>query len=595
MGLTSIKLPYQSSKNRLFGVPPRRMSSASFQPIPTFNVNDPFNNDYHRAPNRRNVNARRNAVPINMLVSQRGISNSRLAVILVGVVALIAGLILSSVPWVHYIVLKNLKLWNGTLSYHYWQKPGVLRLTKVFIFNVTNPDGFLHNGEKPKLQEVGPFVYREDMEKVNIKFHNNGTVTYQHKKILEFMPHLSVIANDEVKLTVPNIPLLTLTTQANSLPSLLRSSLSAILRFSSLTPFKHVTPQQLVFGYDDPLTSLANTYYPKGKRPPKQMGLFLLRNGTLNEVSTIYTGHTGMDKFGLLDRINGMDELPFWKGSPCNSIRASEGSFFPPREITKSDIVHIYDKDLCRVWALRYRKDIVKDGVTAGYYTPDDNLLETSAVNPDNKCFCEDSTDCTIKGLQYIGPCQFNAPVYLSFPHFYNADPKLLEDVEGLQPDQEKHETFMKIQQRLGVPLEARVKVQLNLKVEQSNIYPTSNFRSIVFPIMWLEEGVGDLPENIQRWIYLATTFVDTAVPLFTYGLILGGTLILVTVFVRTYHQIVFNRENIERGTQRILRRGSSILINGQQRLLIVRDSYHRLSQGIQETDVDAQQLLSPE
>jgi len=46
------------------------------------------------------------------------------------------------------------------------------------------------------------------MEKVNIHFNNNGTVTYQHKKILEFMPHLSVIKNDEIKLTVPNIPLL---------------------------------------------------------------------------------------------------------------------------------------------------------------------------------------------------------------------------------------------------------------------------------------------------------------------------------------------------------------------------------------------------
>ncbi|VVC36119.1 CD36 family [Cinara cedri] len=587
MGLTPIKLPYQSAKNRLFGIQPRM--SSSFQQIPTFNINDPYSHE--RQVNRRN-SRRNNALPINMLVSnQRKISNSRLTVIIFGVVALIAGLILSSVPWVHYIILKNLKLWNGTLSYHYWQKPGVLRLTKVFIFNVTNPDGFLTNGEKPKLQEIGPFVYKENMEKVNIRFNDNGTVTYQHKKILEFMPELSIIKNDEIKLTVPNIPLLTLTTQANSLPGILKHSLSAILRFSNLTPFKHVTPQQLVFGYDDPLTSLANTYYPKGKRPPKKMGLFLMRNGTLDEVSTIYTGHNGMENFGLLDRVNGMSELPFWKGS-CNSIKASEGSFFPPREFTKSDLVHVYDKDLCRVWALRYRKDIIKDGVTAGYYTPDDNLLETVEKNADNACFCEDDTQCTIKGLQYIGPCQYNAPVYLSFPHFYNADPKLLDDVEGLSPDQEKHETFFKIQPRLGVPLEARVKVQLNLKVEQSTIYPTSDFRSITFPIMWLEEGVGDLPDNIRRWVYMATTFADAAVPLFTYGLILVGALSLVGVFVRTYHQLVFSRENIERGRQSILRRGSSILVNGQQRLLIVRDSYQRISNNVQETDVDAQQLL---
>jgi scavenger receptor class B protein 1 len=44
------------------------------------------------------------------------------------------------------------------------------------------------------------------MEKVNIKFHDNGTLTYQHKKILQFVPELSV--NKEQKITVPNIPLL---------------------------------------------------------------------------------------------------------------------------------------------------------------------------------------------------------------------------------------------------------------------------------------------------------------------------------------------------------------------------------------------------
>lgn len=49
-------------------------------------------------------------------------------------------------------------------------------------------------------------VCREDMEKVNIKFHDNGTVTYQHKKILQFVPEMSV--NKEQRLTVPNIPLL---------------------------------------------------------------------------------------------------------------------------------------------------------------------------------------------------------------------------------------------------------------------------------------------------------------------------------------------------------------------------------------------------
>lgn len=47
---------------------------------------------------------------------------------------------------------------------------------------------------------------REDMEKVNINFHNNGTVSYQHKKILTFVPEMS--KDGELRVLVPNIPLL---------------------------------------------------------------------------------------------------------------------------------------------------------------------------------------------------------------------------------------------------------------------------------------------------------------------------------------------------------------------------------------------------
>lgn len=48
--------------------------------------------------------------------------------------------------------------------------------------------------------------YREDMEKTNVKFNDNGTVSFQHKKVLKFVPELSKDKN--LKLMVPNIPLL---------------------------------------------------------------------------------------------------------------------------------------------------------------------------------------------------------------------------------------------------------------------------------------------------------------------------------------------------------------------------------------------------
>lgn len=88
------------------------------------------------------------------------------------------------------------------------------------------------------------------------------------------------------------------------------------------------------------------------------------RNGTLTEVSTMHTGlgEGGMHKFGYLDRLNGLDRLPHWREKACTSINASEGSFFPPREITKADMVYVYDKDLCRILPLKYVEPVVKDG-----------------------------------------------------------------------------------------------------------------------------------------------------------------------------------------------------------------------------------------
>lgn len=36
--------------------------------------------------------------------------------------------------------------------------------------------------------------------------------------------------------------------------------------------------------------------------------------------------------------------------------------------------------------------------------------------------------------------------MYISNPHFYLADPKLLEAVDGLKPNQSLHESYFKIQ-----------------------------------------------------------------------------------------------------------------------------------------------------
>ncbi|XP_056647456.1 scavenger receptor class B member 1 [Diorhabda sublineata] len=515
-------------------------------------------------------------VPLQMLVSQN-FSHSRLAVILIGLFTLAMGVILSSIPWVDYIILKNLRLSDGSLSFHYWQKPGVIRLTKVYIFNVTNSEKFLANGEKPKLQEVGPFVYREDMEKINIQFHDNGTVSFQHKKILQFVPEMSVNKNE--KIIVPNIPLLTLAAQSNNLGYFIQKSISVMLSMGSFQPFVSITADELVFGYEDKLVSLAHQFYPKYKRPAEKMGLLIKRNGTLPEVHNIYTGVSGMHEFGLINKLNGKDTLPYWPEAPCNKLKSSEGSFFPPRYFTNEDFVYIYDKDVCRIFPLQYRESISKHGISADLYTPPDDVFETVDKNPDNKCFCPGNEFCPPKGLQNISPCQFDSPVYISFPHFLDADPSLSERFEGLQPNRDKHQSYFKIQTKLGVPLEGQIRVQLNLKVDKAPyITIVKDFPSIIFPIMWIEEGMDDLTPSIRRWIYLATTFADIACPVMTYGCIFIGTCIILGVFVNAYKSLVFTKETIEIGMKKLHRRSSAYLYSSSNRFIHRRDTYTLLN-----------------
>jgi hypothetical protein len=54
--------------------------------------------------------------------------------------------------------------------------------------------------------------------------------------------------------------------------------------------------------------------------------------------------------------------------------------------------------------------------------------------------------NCGIRGIFNISACKFGAPMAISWPHFLHGDPKLLEDVEGLNPDINRHGFFLDFQ-----------------------------------------------------------------------------------------------------------------------------------------------------
>lgn len=87
----------------------------------------------------------------------------------------------------------------------------------------------------------------------------------------------------------------------------------------------------------------------------------------------------------------------------------------------------------------------------------------------------------------------------------------------------------------------------------------------MMFPVMWLEEGIDELTPPIRRWIYLATTFAEMACPLLTYGCIVVGSCLIIGVFVNAYKSLVFTKKSLEIGMKN-LRRRSSLLITTSNR-----------------------------
>ena len=70
------------------------------------------------------------------------------------------------------------------------------------------------------------------------------------------------------------------------------------------------------------------------------------------------------------------------------------------------------------------------------------HLTVSYVGNPDNACYClrDQGFSCFKSGVLNMAPCkrapdmEMGAPIALSFPHFYQADPSFREAVGGLNP-----------------------------------------------------------------------------------------------------------------------------------------------------------------
>jgi len=250
---------------------------------------------------------------------------------------------------ISHIIRTQLSLSERSGSFDDWRFNSVV--DRIYLYNITNLDEMLGDAAKnslhlrpvPKLKQIGPFTFRQDREKLNIRFEtSNETVIYDQQKRWTFMPELSVVGTLEdlnsTWINHMNVPLAgtTLTAEYAEL-------VDAIVSEFDLKLFSSHSANALLFeGYFDILMEQAKH---GGQVDVDRFGWMHNQNNSITRNIRIFTGSSNatLDKLGAVDEFGHLKRFNIWNmnGSApkdasddqCNEFRfSSAGELFPPPE-----------------------------------------------------------------------------------------------------------------------------------------------------------------------------------------------------------------------------------------------------------------------
>ncbi|KAK2583550.1 hypothetical protein KPH14_009504 [Odynerus spinipes] len=415
-------------------------------------------------------------------------------------------------------ILSNLIIRNGTTAFEFWQRSPVRLLYKIYIFNYTNVEDFESGkASKLKVQELGPYMYRETMKRVNIQMHDNHTVSYQEEKSFQWEGG----SPDDEPVVVPNVPLLGAVSYTRDMNFATHFLLNIFLGTLQPKTFVNVNAGDFLWGYDDKLFKVMRTLISfKKSIPYENFGILASANGVSQDRITMCTGSDDLNNLGLITRINGKNTQNIWGDEKCDRIYGTDGSLFPPNWIhDRNTTLHVYAKELCRPMPFRFDGYNETHGIPTLRYKISTDVFNNSATD---SCYCpkmaEDSSirRCPPVGIYNSSACNFNTPTLVSFPHFYGADESVFESIDGLKSEKNLHGTYLDIHPRLGVPMGGSSKLQLNIEVRKAIRLPyTGRLKDgTILPLIWVDTTLDTLPQNIRSILYDAH-FIAAIVELF--------------------------------------------------------------------------------
>jgi len=199
----------------------------------------------------------------------------------------------------------------------------------------------------------------------------------------------------------------------------------------------------------------------------------------------------------------------------------------------KKDLT-LFVSDICRSVSLApVEEKVERYGVVGSKWVGDYRVFDNGETYPPNACFCtsadEECPDLKT-GVYNVSDCRFGAPAFISYPHFYMADPTYAAAIDGLNASKELHEFSMALEPNTGIPVEVNAKMQVNILLQPiAGLTIYQNVPRIMVPMLWFTQKVA-LDEELAKQARLAVMLPDIGV-FAAYGIVgLGGLLLIIGI-----------------------------------------------------------------
>lgn len=369
-----------------------------------------------------------------------------------------------------------------------------------WLFNITNL-AEVQSGEKPFLEEVGPFTYIVHRKKIDVEFSPDGDTV----KFREYLYFLEDLDPNGPPLTAPvttlNLPLVGALAHLKALPAgpagrwleMLASWIEGWRdpRVDGL--FTTRTAGELLWGYEDPLLAKLSNFV-RGLDPRMALAKNMSSPDDAADFNVVKTGKSDIRDIWDYQVWHGIDQVSSWNPPHIERVHGSDALQFPPG-IKQDQEQWVWVGEAFRAAKLKpmllpgEKLPFKLAGLEVIRYRPDLSLRE-----PDPRYFQFVSGLMNVTSPMAGGALgkanQPGVPLFMSLPHFCFVDEAVASGVEGLECDFSKHDLFLDVEPTTGVTL--RAKKSLMLSSQFSGEFAgkiDKHLRNTVLPMFWAQEG----------------------------------------------------------------------------------------------------------